>query len=599
MGELTFTIVAHALLGIALALLVWAVGAGWLRLLGRLSPPFAYPIGLVAVAAAAWLLLASVWLAPISVLLIAPAALARLRLAPFVHASPFALGLGIALGVLLHGPNAEEDSHAYGDMLFYAAKLVSARESVIPFRDLLVEGEASTYIEAGSTFVGSALDLVPGLDPVLFQAATAPAFLVAAFAAGLGVARIRIAPWQVAALAPLAVAVIAYPTWITESPPVAFALPLAFAIDALVRDRLELGELALAVVVVALGFVLTKGFALVPLAVATVFALATHHRRELDARRILRYGLPTFAVGVAALGFFVATSAWLTEVLGAKFLPADAVEGLVDQLDRRDTQAVAPAFLVVGELLLAAALARGRAWPQLALVCAAIAGSWFVGGHGFDITVAIAIVLALLELARRPELLRAQLPLVVAAGAALAASVVCRDISGVRVGFMLALLLGGGVLAALSPPRALVPIAAAAALGVGVTAPAVSQGPPTLTPEDHDAWAEVRERVPEDGLVFTSETGPEITGTQGWNYYPGVAGRQVYLAGWSSSPLLVDEAERARRLARNRAVLGGRDPRTIPLDRSYGSFYAVVDGDAPSGWRRLYANERFGLYEIP
>jgi hypothetical protein len=598
-GELTLSIVAHALLGIALALLIWAVGAGWLRLLGRLTPPFAYPIGLLAVAAAAWLLLVSVWLAPVSIVLIAPAALARLRLAPFVHASPFALALGIALGVLLHGPTSEEDSHAYGDLLFYAAKLVSAHESVIPFRDLLVEGDASTYIEAASTFIGGALDFLPGLDPVLFQAATAPAFLVAAFAAGVSVARIRVAPWQVAALAPLAAAVVAYPTWITESPPVAFALPLAFAVDALVRDRLELGELALAVVVVALGFVLTKGFALVPLTVAAAFALATQHRRELDTRRILRYGLPTLAVGLAALVFFVATSAWLTEVLGAKFLPADAVDGLADQLDRRDTQAVAPAFLVVGELLLAAALARGRAWPQLALMVAAIAGSWFVGGHGFDITVAIAIVVALLELARRPELLRAQLPLVVAAGAALAASVVCRDISGVRVGFMLALLLGAGVLAALAPPRALVPIAVAAALGVGVTAPAISQGPPTLTREDHDVWAEVRERVPDDGLVFTSETGPEITGTQGWNYYPGVAGRQVYLAGWSSSPLLVDEAELARRLALNRAVLDGRDPRTIPLDRSYGSFYAVVESDAPPAWRPLYANERFGLYEIP
>jgi hypothetical protein len=598
-GELTLSIVAHALLGIALALLIWAVGAGWLRLLGRLQPPFAYAVGLLAVVLAAWLLLVSAWLAPISLALIAPAALARLRLAPFVHASPFALGLGIALGVLLHGPTADEESHAYGDMLFYAAKLVSAGESVLPFRDLLVEGESSTYIEAGSTFIGAALDFLPGIDPVLVQAATAPAFLVAAFAVGVGVARIRVAPWQVAALAPLAAAVVAYPTWITESPPVALALPLAFAIDALLQDRLELGELALGVVVVALGFVLTKGFGLVPLAVAAVFALATQHRRELDARRMLRYGLPIAAVGVLALGFFVATSAWLTEVLGAKFLPADAVDGLLDQLDHRDTQAIAPTFLVVGELLVLAALARGRAWPQLALVAAAVAASWFVGGHALDLTVSIAVVVTLLELARRPELLRAQLPLVVAAGAALAASVVCRDISGVRVGFLLAFLLAGGILAALAPPRMLVPIAAAAALGVVVTAPGVSQGPPTLTPEDHDVWLEVRERVPNDGLVFTSETGPVITGRQGWNYYPGVAGRQVYLAGWSSSPLLVDEAERARRLALNRAVLGGRDPRTVPLEQTYRSFYGVVEGDAPSSWRRLYANDRFGLYEIP
>jgi hypothetical protein len=484
-------------------------------------------------------------------------------------------------------------------MLFYAAKLVSAGESVIPFRDLLVEGGASTYVEAASTFVGGALDALPGLDPVLYQASTAPAFLVAAFAAGVGVARLRVSARHAVALAPLATAVVAYPTWITESPPVAFALPLAFAIDAILSDRLELGELALAVVIVALGFALTKGFGVVPLAVATVYSLATHNGRDLDSRRLLRYGLPVIAVGVAAVAFFLATSSWLTEVLDTKFLPADAIDGLADQLDHRDTQAVAPALLVAGELLLAAALARGRAWPQLAVLGSAIAGNWLVGGHGFDITVALAVVLALLELARRPELLQAQLLLVVAAGTALFASVVCRDISGVRVGFVLALLLGGGVLAALAPPRALLPIAAATALGVGVAALGISQGSPTLSADDHDVWAEVRERVPSDGLVFTSETGPVITGTQGWNYYPGVAGRQVYLAGWSASPLLVDEQERALRLALNRAVLEGRDPRTIPLERTYGSYFAVVDDKAPSGWRRLYTNSRFSLYEIP
>jgi hypothetical protein len=598
-GELTVSIAAHALLGIALALLIWAVGAGWLRVLGRLTPAYGYAVGLLAVIAASWLLLVSPWLAPLAAVLVAPVVLARLRLAPLVHASPFALALGTALGLMWHGPTADEDSHAYGDLLFYAAKLVSAEESVLPFRDLLVEGTASTYVESGSTLVGATLGSLLGVDPVLFQAATTPAFLVAAFAVGVGVLRIRISAWQAAALAPLAVAVIAYPTWITESPPVAFAFPLVFAVDALARDRLELGELALAVVTVALGFVLTKGFALVPLAVAAVYALVTQHRRELDTGTVVRYGLPTLAVGFAAVVFFALTSAWLTEVLGAKFLPADAVEGMVDQLDRRDTQAAAPAFLAAGQLLLALALARARAWPQLAVLVAAIAGNWFVGGHGFDITVAIAVVLALVELAREPRRLRAQLPLVVAAGLALAASVVFRDISGVRVGLLLALFLGAGVLAAFAPPRHVVLSAAVAAVGAAVLAPGISQGAPTLTVEHHDVWAEVRERVSRGGLVFTSETGPEITGTQGWNYYPGVAGRQVYVAGWSSSPLLVDPGRRERMLATNTEVLRGSDPRSIPLERAYDSFYAVVKGDAPRSWRRLYANGRFTLYEIP
>jgi hypothetical protein len=250
-------------------------------------------------------------------------------------------------------------------------------------------------------------------------------------------------------------------------------------------------------------------------------------------------------------------------------------------------------------MLLAVVLARMRTWPQFALFLAAVAGNWFIGGHGFDITIAIGVVLALLEFGRRPELVRDHLPLVVAAGAALAASVVCRDISGVRTGVVLALLLGGGVLGALAPPRALAAIAAAVVAGVLAAAPGISQGPPTLTRDDHDVWSAVRDQVPRDGLVFTSETGPEITGLQGWNYYPGIAGRQVYLAGWSSSPLLVDRDERERRLRLNTEVLRGRQPRGIPLERRYGSFYAVVDGDAPRSWRRVYSNHRFALYEIP
>src|SRR5918995_3551227 len=466
-------IVLHALLGIALALLVYAVGGGWVRL-ARRDEAFAYPAGVLAVVAAAWLFLVTPWFAPVSLALLVPLLWSRLAMRSLAQASPFAFGLGVALGVLWHGPTAEEDSHAYGDLLFYAAKLVSAREGVLPLRDLLVEDTGSTYLEAGWTFVGGALG---GVDPVLFHAAAAPAFLVAAIALGARATGIRLAAGTAAALAPLAVAVIAYPTWITESAPVAFALPLAFGIDAVLRRRMPLGELAFGAATLAAAFVLTKGFGLVPLAVAAAIALFAHHRDELHARTLLRYAVPAALVGVATVVYFATTSSWLADVLGAKFLPATAVEGIADQFDHRDTQALAPALLVAGQLLL---------------------------------------------------------------GVVLAASVVCRDISGIRTGAMLALLLGGGVLAALSVPRVAAGVAAVSAVGVATLALSISQGALTLTTEDHDVWREVRERVPRDGLVFTSETGPEITGDQGWNYYPGVAGRAVYLAGWSSSPLLVD-----------------------------------------------------------
>ena len=225
-------------------------------------------------------------------------------------------------------------------------------------------------------------------------------------------------------------------------------------------------------------------------------------------------------------------------MLDAKFLPGTAVDGLQSQLDRRDTQAAAPALLVLGELLLAAAFARARAWCRSPSSASRSLGNWFVGGHGFDITLGISIVFALVVLSERPALLRAQLPLVVAAGLALALSSMFRDISGVRAGIVFGLVLGGGVLAALSRSRrdyALIAVSAALAAAV-VGWGGLTSGAPTLTPEHYDIWRQVEERVPREAIVFTSETGPLINGDEGWNYYPGVAGRQVYLAGWSSEP---------------------------------------------------------------
>jgi hypothetical protein len=596
-GELTLTIVAHALLGIALALFIWAVGAGWLRLLGRLAAEYAYPIGLLAVVAASWVVLVSAWLVPLSLVLVAPALLARFRLLPFLAASPFALGLGVAIGALLHGPTEKESSHAYTDMLVYAAKLASARESVLPFRELLVAGESSTYVEAGSTFVGAA---IPSVDPILFQVATVPAFLVAALAPGFALLGARVAAWQAAALAPLAVAVVAYPVWITETPPVAFALPLAFSLYRLTTRPESPRNLAAAIVLVGLAFTLTKGFGLFCLAVASAFAF---RRTRVERRHLLRYGLPALAVALAALGYFILTSAWLVDVIGLRFLPVEALDGLLDQFDRRDTQAASPAFLVIGEVLLTAALVRARAWPATAMVLTALGASWVVGGHSIDITVAIAVVFALVLFATRPDLLRSQLPLVVSAGAALAFSSFFRDIAGVRAGIVFGLLLAGAVLAALVPGRPALVVAAAVGVGVaaGYAGGTVAQGPVTLTPNDYDIWREVGVRVSENDLVFTTETGPALgDSTEGWNYYPGVAGRNVYVAGWSSSPLLVDDQQRARRLQLNRDVLiARRSPRAVAPD--YERYFAVARRSEISGagFRLLHANQTFALYEIP
>ena len=596
MGELIASIAAHALLGVGLAALVWAIGYGWLSVVRREAELLAYPVGLLVCVLASWFVLVSLWLLPLTLLLVAPVLRGvRRPVGAVLRVAPFAAGLGFALGLLLHGPTQSESSHAYGDLLVYSAKLASARESVLPFRDLLVAGESSTYVESGSTVVGAALAFV---DPILFQAATMPAFLVAALAVGFAARGVRIDGRRLAVLAPLAVAVVAYPTWITESPPVALALPLAFPLYALATERLDVGRVAAGIVVTGLAFALTKGFGVVSLAVAAAFAVAGL-RGQVDTRRALAYGLPIVAVAAGAFAFFVATSSWLTDLLDFKFLPSSALDGLRDQVDRRDTQGAAPGLLVLGEVLIAVALAQARAWPGFAFLAAAIAGNWFVGGHGFDITVGIAVVIALIVFSEQRDL---HVPLVLAGGSALALSAVFRDISGVRAGVVFALLLGGGVLASLTASRrAYTAVAVVAGAGAAIVgAGGLTQGGPTLTSDHYDIWREVRDRVPSEGIVFTSETGPVINGDQGWNYYPGVARRQVYLAGWSSSPLLVDDAERARRLRLNRAVVSRRlAPKAVAP--GYGSAYLVVrtGSPPPAHVRLLHRNDMFALYEIP
>jgi hypothetical protein len=499
---------------------------------------------------------------------------------------------------------------------------------------------------------------VPGVDAFLLQTTAAPAFLLASLAFGLGFLAAAARPaWAgstrwLAVVALLAVAQVAYPTWITESPPVALALPLVFPLFHLARERLPTALFVGIACAIAVDLFLTKAFGLVPYAVLLAFPLARDHLPRLDRRSLALYGGAVLALAAAGLGFFVATSAWLVEILEPKFLPADAARGLWEQLDHRDTQAVAPAFEIAGQALLAAVLLRARRLDLLAVLAAALVGHWLVGGHGLDVTVGMAVLLSALVLFAEPEVLLRQRWLTLAAAGSIALSAWFRDISGVRSGFVLTLLLGAAVLAALLGASAvpdtlpaygyaaaavaaglalglagrsfvaalavavlaLLPARhaiAAAAVAVGIAVAAVgaaagdlrlSEQAVTLTTDHRDVWRRVEELVPPDGLVFTSQTGEVVDGEHGWNYYPGTAGRQLYIGGWFDSPLLVDDAERARRLAVNAAVLSGRRaPGSVPVEGDYEAYFAVLrrEEPAPPSFRPLYMNERFALYRVP
>jgi hypothetical protein len=603
MADLIPSIVAHACGGVLLACGIWGVGLGLLRPADERSAPLGYALGLLVSSGAAVLVLLSPWLAIVAIpaLVVPLVRLARARatyvgaLAALAWALPAALGLGVALAWLVHPPTATLDSNAYGDFVYYAAKIDWARSSLTPLRDYTVAGANANFVEAAPTLIGAALSHIPGFDPFLFGAATLPAFLVSALAIGFALTRGRSHSWV---LALLAIACIAYPTWLTESAPVALAVPLAFPLYALWRDGATRGRWIVYLGVLALDFALTKGFGVITLAVVAGFALVRQY--GLRVRAALPYLAVAAVAGAIAVVLFLVTSSWLAQRLGGKFLPADAVRGLNHERSVRDTQSFTPALLVVGESLLLVALLRARAWTFAAALGAGMAGTWLVGGHGFDITIGLAILLTVLFLRDTPEVLRAQRPLVLAAGAVLALSAWFRDISGVRTSAFFVALLGLGLLAALG--YRLRPLAAVAAVVLALLAPAaLERGRTTLYAEDYAVWRRVHDVVPKDGLVFTSMTGPVISGDQGWNYYPGTALRQVYLAGWSNSSLLVDHEELDRRLALNGRVLAGElSPGEIDLARNYSEFFAVTrrGESAPQSFRKLYANDRYTFYRI-
>jgi hypothetical protein len=654
------SVVYHTLLGLGLAALVWLVGLGVLRRLRdeATSPPSltdAYPLGLLVVMVAA---VPPLMWRPLGVLsLVAVAALAAssgpraLAAAAQARAWSFAilgsLGFGIGLGALLHGPTDEVDSAAYGGMLFYVDKVVSAGQSIVPFDDLLVAGQRIIYAEAGTSFVGAAIDVLPGFDPVLFNAATLPTFALASLCVGFAAFTAE-RPRELdgrtaAAVGLLALAIIVYPSWLTETPPAAFALPLAFSLHRVWRDPIPSLWLGVLSAVVAFDYLFTKVLGVVPLGLFLIAALLERTRHRPDFRRLVAIGASLLAVAAAAvIALLFLTAGWYATLLDPKALPLDVARAFRDGDVHPRTLGLLSVML--GVLVLVAALWRRRWFAAAAAVGFVVPIVWFVAGYAFDIALGTAIFVAALELRRNGSADR----VFVAAAVLLGLSVPLRDVIGARPGLALALLaligllpfvgarwenaaaaaaaacllalsdfallglvaLGALVLVAVVAPlvlrRALAVVGAIAVLATAVSivtgrfgfgTPAV-----TLTPHEYDIWQAVEDRVPDDGLVFTTLTGLPVTPDAGWNNYPSIAGRQLYIGGWYDGRLVSEPDERDERLALNRAVLTGRRaPDEVDGSSGFDSHFAVtrVGERVPSAFRRLYANARYVLYEIP
>ena len=669
MAALTASILLHAALGVVLASLVWSIGGGWLVILRR--PPFldrdfvfAYPLGLLATLLACGLFLT--WRplgVPGAALVLVPIVLAFRRRALFGSALRSAasavargllaiVGLATTLGFFLHGPTASVDSNAFGDVVWYAAKLESARRSLFPLRDLSAAGVDLWRAEIGPSLVGATISYVPKIDPLLFHTSLLPAFLGTSLCCGLALVPVAHAAPRLR-VAVLAVGMTAYASWFAESPPVTLALPLAFAIAELVDRPIPKRWFAIAVTAIALDLALTKGLALVPFGILVAFALRRYCLSPRE-RRALAIAVPLLVA--ALLAATLANSWWVLRAASLHFSPLDALRGLRSQLDTRSTIRAAPGLQLAGYLLLGAFLWRTRRIALLVALAVALVWSWTILEYSIEIGLGTLVLLTALLVLRDPPVERIDLALLGAAAGCLALGAWFRDFAGVRAAFVESACLAGIVLSAIAPrrlgflvrlyglagagvllalsghalPAGLVLLAGAAAmtaasprmrsagsaaaaaalLALGVAA-AIRAGraddlrlgtydTSILTHEHYQVWHEVAKVVPARGLVFTDETGDEVQATTGQNYYPATAGRQVYLAGWYQSRLREDRSDRERRLRLNSLVLEGNvSPRRADPTGRYDSYYAVMTGgDHPPSFMRLYANDRFSLYRI-
>ena len=463
-------LVYHLVLGFALFVLLWTAGLGVVATLVRSGDvrahaAFAYPAGLALAFAAAALFLYRSWLGVASVvILLAPIVLLvrrqdivrnvwRLARRPLAFGGPPAVGLALALGTYFHGPDRTHDSGASGDIVFYAGRIFAARHSLFPFSDLAAAGHRYTYAESGPSILGAPLTHLAGFDPFLFDATALPLAMSLSVLVGIGlIDRVAPAPdgWAVLVVSTLMVAMFPYPSWIVESSPVTLAVPLSFSLYALYRYsnsvRAVLGWTAL----LAVAAFLTKVMVVVPLGILACAALVRDHRQRLTERR--------FGLGVAgAIGIAVAVlvstlflnAGWFGGLLDLRFATPDTFRALGD-VGRYNLKPSGIPLALLGLLFLCIGLLRARRYALAAAVACPPALAQFVGGVNFEMAISTAVVVVALAVWSEPGRFDVR-TWFVAAGGALTAAALVRDLSPLRSAdvflILLAMTFAGGLAA--------------------------------------------------------------------------------------------------------------------------------------------------------
>jgi hypothetical protein len=251
---LVLSIAAHVAFGCALALALWAMGAGIARaLLPKTGTSYAqiillgFPLSLFLLAVLTVMALVvpygsiaalSLWAASIVPLVRWPIERARsqslLKVLPSLLVLSFAFGCWMSL--LWHGPTEVIPGASSGDQIFYSSAVwaISANPILTGWPNLANEGESYFYANFLSPSVGAALVRILPVDSFLFICSNAA---VAVLGSGLAIHAYfvdrpppRLVSLEALILILALISAGRTPYWIVNSPPVAWVVPLTVAV---------------------------------------------------------------------------------------------------------------------------------------------------------------------------------------------------------------------------------------------------------------------------------------------------------------------------------------------------------------------------------
>jgi hypothetical protein len=619
----------HLLLGVILTAVIFAAGSGLMLLARRRQLAFddlvlrAFLPGALFVGASAavsiyvplggWLAMSMIIGSLLPLLRYRPSrAIASRAMIVLAIVLPPSLLLASMMAFTFHGPTTTLGGYLYSDSNIYFHSTITLAQQFAPLRNLGVEGATFGYVDMLPPFIMAALLPQTWFDPFLFMSASL--VVMTALSLGLmlamldsawrtGKSGLSGAPlWFVCALVTITPR---YPSWIVESPPVVFALPIIISTVYLWRTAgRDLGKLGKALGTVVIGSAVSK---VVMFAVLVPLVLPDLVRAVVSRMnwRILVLG----SIAFATVTIYVA-------VMLATYLPFYIP--WISLTAHNDWIMMARAG---GAILLAIAASR-MGLPGLTIAAWSGVGFYLLLPGLFHPTLMTVILVTALVVIEEPgRLARSRLALSVALLLLLPFPLLVEPgyhtivaAWGLTAPFVVAaaLRVRAGPVSAAAPRPWQRSSAEGLAITLAIVLPSVALVAPAraippsaayvFTPEMRDIWLAVRDRTPQDSLIFTDQTDDTESRLSGFNEYALISGRQFFLvSSHLYAPFRYDRARRLAALRENSDVLSGKlRPSVLTLSREYSGYFAVISAShpAPPDAVLVYQNTRYRLYQL-